>query len=705
MARFLLCLALLPLLSFSQTFNSHFKIDQLGYLPSDRKICVISDPQSGYNAPDPYTPGSTLEIRRQSDNAVVFTGTPSAWKNGITHTQSGDKAWWFDFSSFTTPGDYFIYDPSTSARSASFTIGYSVYNDALKHTLRFFYYQRCGTAKLTAHAGSNYTDVICHANSQQDPFCREVTQPNNAALQKDLSGGWHDAGDYNKYTNFTLAPLHYLLDAYEQHPSVFKDNYNIPESGNGVPDVLDEIKYELDWLLKMQNTDGSVLMKVSTAGFTGGSPPSTDTPQRFYGAAASSATRTAASVLAHASIIFSQLPALQTYAATLLYRAELAWTWLQNNPGTSNYPNTGFSSANPEISAYAQNAVSLTAAIYLYAATGNTSYRNFVDNNYTIQPIQWTYWYPFESVYQDALLYYCQTTGATASVVNTIRTNCITSVSSNNPDLLAGYNNNTDAYMAQMQDNDYVWGNNQFKCETGSILYNMVQYNLDIPNQLKYRNAAEGYLHYIHGLNPNGLLFISNAGSFGGDLFIKELYHGWFGDGTPFDGGVSPYIGPPPGFIPGGTNKNYAPDAAYTGPPIAPPQNQPVQKSYKDWNTSWPENSWEVTEVGIYVNAAYVKLLSKFADTTTTTSVQAILADGPEIYFYPNPSSGAIQVKGITFPCHYVLRDPSGRVCSQGLLEPGRPEIDLSRFATGVYLCQIQLSGHTVTRKLILNKP
>ena len=99
----LLLLLLIRTAAFSQTIDTHFKIDQLGYRPADKKIAVISNPQTGYNAPDPYTPGATLEIRRASDNAVVFSGNPVAWNGGATHVQSGDKTWWFDFSSITTP--------------------------------------------------------------------------------------------------------------------------------------------------------------------------------------------------------------------------------------------------------------------------------------------------------------------------------------------------------------------------------------------------------------------------------------------------------------------------------------------------------------------------------------------------------------------------------------------------------------------------
>jgi len=703
MKKFLYISLLLPFSSaFTQSIDNHFKLDQIGYKSNDRKICVISDPQIGYNAPDPYTPGPTLEVRKQFDNSSVFSGAPTAWNGGATHVQSGDKAWWFDFSSVTASDDYYIYDATNNKRSYTFTISNNVYNDALKYVVRFFYHQRCGVAKTLQYAGSNYTDVTCHAGSMQDLNCRDVTQPGNATLEKDLSGGWHDAGDYNKYTNFNFSTVHNLLDAYEQHPTVFKDDYNIPESGNGVPDILDEIKYELDWLLKMQNTDGSVLMKLSTQGFTGGSPPSSETQQRFYGPAASSATRTAASLFAHASIIYNTIPSLQTYSATLLTKAQSAWTWLQTNPGNSNYNNSGFSSMNPEVGVYDQDATSLTAAIYLYAATGNPSYRTFIDNNYNIQPLQWTYWYPFESTYEDALLYYCSTAGATSSVANIIRNNCITSVSTNNSDLLPAYNNNTDAYMAQMQDNDYVWGNNQFKCQEGSLLYNMVLYNLDAANQTKYRNAAEGYIHYLHGVNPHGLAFLTNANAFGGDNFTQEIYHAWFGDGTLYDGGANPYIGAPPAFIPGGVNKNYQPDAAYTGPPITPPQNQPVQKSYKDWNTGWPENSWEISEVGIYVNAAYVKLLSKFADSTAVTSVSTIFSEN-NFMIYPNPSTDHLNVIS-SEARNLLIYNLLGEQVGSHKLSVGKNQIDISRVKSGIYLCRISNGEFTKTEKIIIDR-
>ena len=73
-----------------------------------------------------------------------------------------------------------------------------------------------------------------------------------------MRGGWFDAGDTNKYVTFASHPLHQLLSAYTQNPAVWTDDFNIPESNNGVPDLLDEIRFELDWFQRMQDNDGGV---------------------------------------------------------------------------------------------------------------------------------------------------------------------------------------------------------------------------------------------------------------------------------------------------------------------------------------------------------------------------------------------------------------------------------------------------------------
>lgn len=609
----------------------HIRIDQFGYRPNDEKIAVIRQAATGFDAPDSFVPDATYEVRRQSDDAAVFSAAITAWGGGVEHTQSGDYVWWFDFSALTTAGEYYIYDTANNIRSESFWIQDEVYNDIMKEALRVLYYQRCGTPKSEPHVPAHWSDAACHVGSGQDYEALDITNP-IPSTAKDVSGGWHDAGDYNKYVPFAYAPVHHLLLAYEQNPTAFGDNNDIPESGNGVPDILDEVKWELDWLLKMQNTgggsnDGGVHIKVSVDNWQAASPPSADAAAHFYGPIHSASTRTACSMLAHAAVVFASIPSMTQYADTLRNRAIRAWNWTVVNPSTPIYNNAGFQSANPDFVTWNQSehdywhqSIKTCAAVYLYAATANTTYRTYFNNNYTaLQPYAWTYWYPFQPIFNETMLYYCNLSGASNTVKTNIKNNCIASVSANNADLLPAFINQTDAYRAYLKDDDYVWGSNTFKGQAAHLFQNMNYYGLDSGNAANYDNAAAGFLHFFHGINPQGYTFLTNMDAFGVEKSVNEIYHSWFGDGTDFDNAQTSLYGPPPAFMPGGINKNYAPDPDYYNPPyngtvamLSPPLSQPIQKSYRDWNSSWPENSWEISEIAIYTQASYIKLLSKF---------------------------------------------------------------------------------------------
>lgn len=634
--------------------DNHFKIDQFGYQTNAQKIAVISNPITGYNAANnAFTPSSTLEIRRVSDHVSVFSGTVTIWNGGATHDQSGDKIWWFDFSALTTNGEYYVYDASQNKRSFAFEIRQDVYKNVLKHAVRAFFYQRCGIAKAVYFGGNKWNDVTaCHTHTNQDLDCRLVSNPSNASLAKNLSGGWHDAGDYNKYTNFTYEPLHDLLYAYQEKPAIWTDDFGLPESGNGVPDILDEIKWELDWLLKMQNANGSVLSKVSVTDFSATSPPSNDLAPRRYGEASTSSTLTAASVFAHAAIIFGSLPSQTSYTATLQNAAVNAWNWASANPNVV-YTNTGFQSANPERAAYDyQTALKLSAAAYLFALTNNTAYKTAFDANYgNSHLIQWTFAYPFESAYQDALLYYAFTAGATVSVANAIK-NAYTGSMQTTSENLPSFTGNTDAYRAYLKTADYTWGSNTTKGHKGSMYYSMVKYNLNNTNSALYENASRGFVHYFHGVNPIGKVYLTNLYDSKADSSINEIYHSWFGDGTVYDNALTSPKGPPPGFVPGGANPTYAPDPSYGGT-ISPPQNNPAQKSYKDWNTSYPQNSWTISEIGIYTQAAYVRAMSKFVENVPCHSSANI--NIPTVSSLTVQASGQIRGNNLIAPATGVI--------------------------------------------------
>ena len=599
---------------FAQAETDFIHIDQFGYRPNDEKIAVISNPKVGYNAGDAFAPGSTYEVKN-SAGTTVFTGDITAWDDGNTDASSGDQCWHFDFSPVTDAGNYYVYDPVNQVQSYPFSISETVYQDVLKQSLRAFFYQRCGMPKAAPFAQADWTDGACHLGNNQDLACRLVTDAGNAATEKDLSGGWHDAGDYNKYVNYAFSPVHDLLAAYEENPTVWDDNLNIPESGNGIPDILDEIKWELDWLLKMQLADGSVLMKVSVPNFQTASPPSDDATARFYGPAQSSATRTACSIFAHAAIVY-QNAGLTAYANTLQTHAESAWTWLQNHSGYSDYDNSGFASSNPEVSHYDQDATSFAAAVYLFVLTNQATYQAYVDAHYgDIHAMNWTFWYPFESTYQDALLYYAACANGTASVQSDILSNFETSVKTNNAELLPAYQAFSSPYRAYVEANNYVWGSNKVKAHSALLFYNMITYDVDPVLQATYLKAAENYVHYLHGVNPQNLVYLSNMNAHGAEKSCTQIYHGWFADGSALD------LNPAPGFVPGGPNKDFDPPINTT---IAPPENQPNEKAYKDWNTSYPENSWEITEPADSYQAAYVKMLSKFATPSTPLPVNVV---------------------------------------------------------------------------------
>ena len=621
------------------TIDNHIKVDQFGYRCNDQKIAVISNPKTGYNSSSPFIPGTTTyQVKRWSDDVTVFSGTITQWNGGATDTQSGDAVWWFDFSSLTTPGSYYVYDATKNVGSYEFDINDQVYATVLMQCVRMYFYQRCGLTLTAANAGTGWAHTACHVATQQDKDCRLYSNP-VSSTSKVLSGGWHDAGDYNKYVNFAFGDLVDLLLAYEEMPSIWPDTYNIPESGNGVPDFLDEIKYELDWLLKMQQSDGSVLSIVGNACTgTGGatSPPSADANVRYYGPANTSAAFSAAAVFALAAIQYKSLgiPAMTTYATTLQTAAINAWNWGVANPSVTWYNNSNGNcyivSGEQEVGPYDLASRKVSAASFLYVLTGNTTYQTFFDANYSnVDLISEYYVSPYEMSYNDALLYYSKGASPTASVVSTINsryTGSITGI------YLPDFTSNTDPYRAYLSASNYVWGSNQVKAHTGNAFINMLTYNLDATNNTNYTNAASGYVHYIHGVNPTAYAYLTNMGSYGASNSITQIFHTWFCNGSALWGGVgiSTY-GPAPGYLPGGPDTYYAVDGCCpngcgstannnlcTASLVTPPLSQPVQKAYKDWNYPWPQDSWQVTEPDIGYQASWVRLLSKFVGGSCT---------------------------------------------------------------------------------------
>ena len=610
-----------------EPLSANIVVDQFGYRTADEKIAVIKSPQTGFDK-GAFTPGATYALVDGHSGAKVLEAAPAAWNAGATDTSSGDKAWWFTFTSVTTPGDYYVLDVDKNVRSYTFTIGDQVYRDVLKQAVRMLFYQRAGQVKDAAHAGAGWTDAASFTGALQDGHVRLFSDKTNAATERDLHGGWYDAGDLNKYTSWTAGYVETLLRAYAENPTIWTDDYNIPESGNGVPDVLDEAMWGIAYLTRLQNSDGSVL---SIVGEPAASPPSAATGQSLYGPANTSATLATAAAFAAAARIL-KLPnnaSLNTAASGLLSRAQLAWTWAVANPNVQFKNNdsasgsSGLGSGQQETDDYGRLVYKLDAAAQLFAVTGDATYKTFFDANYQqLHLITQSYVSPWDVSGQDAALDYADAAGATAATVTQIKNTYLTGAKGGGN--LGAITSNKDPYLSYMQ--DYVWGSNATKSQVGNLFAAVVSHKLDATSNADMTRAASRYVHYIHGTNPLSLVYLTNMYAHGAENCANEMFHTWFADGSAqWDRvGTSTY-GPPPGYMPGGANPGYdwdaccpsgcggtANNAVCSSMSISPPKGQPQQKSYKDFNTAWPLDSWSVTEPSDGYQVAYIRLLSKF---------------------------------------------------------------------------------------------
>jgi hypothetical protein len=598
-------------------------VDQFGYRTADEKIAVIRSPQKGFDSGMSFTPGAKYALVDAHSSAKVHEAAPMPWKGEMTDTSSGDKAWWFDFSTVTTASDYFVLDETQNVRSDVFTIHDAIYRDVLAQAIRMLYYQRDGFAKDAQHAGAAWVDAAAHIGQ-----CYLYSDAAKT-LNKDLHGGWWDAGDFNKYTNWGAEDIIELLRAYEDNPAAFFDNYNIPESGNGVPDVLDEVRWELSFLTRMQSADGSVLSVVdepaAKAPSFGGSPdtsPSKVTDPCFYGPATTAASYSTAAAFAYASRIFKSVAAAATaypgFADDLATRAAKAWTWAKANPAVYFYNSqNSVAAGEQEVGAAGLPFKQLEASLYLFQLTGDTMYRTAFDANYTSTTlIGQGYTDAYHSGENEILLTYAKTTNATAAVAQAITSKFKAAAGSS--DNLGSVANSPDPYLAYL--NSYTWGSNQIKADQGNLLYDVVTYGVDPTNPDAVR-GAERYIHYVHGVNPLQIVYLSSMGDHGAAKSVTRFFHSWYQKGSNWDAvGVSMY-GPPPGYLTGGPNPGYNWDGCCPGncsgnscgsAPPSPPTGQPDQKSYKDFNDNWPLDTWQVTEPDDGYQAKYIRLLSKF---------------------------------------------------------------------------------------------
>jgi hypothetical protein len=583
--------------AFGQAVSPAIKLDHFGYRPADGKVAIFT-----------ANPGATVQVRDAVTSAVVFTVPADG--GGITPMGadgpgSFDTVWWVDFSPFAALGNYHLFSATVGGKSYDFTVRGDVHREVFRAALKSYFRQRCNTPKSPTHAGVWSDFTACHVGDVATAAAPGHTD--HGPL--DLTGGWHDAGDYNKYVwGDTGGAILFLLRAYERAPAAFSDDTGIPESGNRIPDVLDEVKWELDWLLKMQRPDGSVLSRMHVAGFASDSPPSVDTNPRFYEDPDAESDAVFVAVTALGSRVFAAA-GHTGYASRLRAAALATWTRVLSQPASEFRVwaaaelfrmDPTIASARPVVDLYHPNS---WAGVFLNVMSYDTQ----------------------------AALAYVETPGATAAVVANMRADISAQV-----DYIFSED---DLYRNGMPDWSYYWGSNSIRAGYGVFLLEAARLGqTGAQTAAQARAHALDILRFFHGQNPMRMVYLSNMSALGGEHSVWQFYHAWFGDswsaysrtnhigkpaaipepGYPYFAGVDNHgvsdnnasnFGPAPGILVGGPNKNYGGSSA---PPLGAVG---YNRFYRDWceqRQGAAPNTWEITENSIKYQAPYVNLASAF---------------------------------------------------------------------------------------------
>lgn len=598
------------------------RVDQFGYRPRATKIAVLVDPVEGFNATQELVPGKTYEVRSWADGKLMLSASPQAWNGGAVQASSGDRGYWLDFSALTSEGSYCLVDRENGLRSYRFDVGANIYKDVLRAAERVFYFQRANVAKQKPYAcvgDKCWLAAADYVGPGQDHQARSVRERNNPATARDLSGGWWDAGDVNKYVTFAQPAVHQLLTAYSERPGVFGDDSNIPESGNGLPDLLDELKVELDWLARMQPSDlgGGVLLKVGNVDHGDLIPERSHFPRFYYPGACSASTVAAASMFAHAALVFGGVTSQRAYADELVARAKRALQHFQSHPLRTDCDDGSILSGDADKTELEQLQTSVVAAVYLFALTGEASYAQLIAKDFkSLRPMQEDRWSSYDPEQGEALLFYAALPNAEPNVKRAILERKLSQARSVD---LYGMRPELDLYRAYMRPDSFHWAHNMVRANVGNT--NLELLSLVPPaEQRSYSERAEGLLHSFHGVNALGIVYLTNMYAYGAEKSANQIFHTWFRDGDPdYDDARRSRLGPAPGYVPGGPNHQYCEGRPQSLCFRSPLRREPPQKAYLDFNTGWDpaqqyDSSWELTEPGIYYQAAYVMLVSKFVN-------------------------------------------------------------------------------------------
>jgi endoglucanase len=562
--------------SFAQKVTD-VRLNQVGFYPDSPKLAVVVGEEKG-----PFV------IKDLKNNKVVFKGELGAIR---TSQHSGKKTRVADFSKFTRTGKYKI-EVSSQGQSGTFEIKENIHKPVAVAALKGFYYQRASTAlpekyagKWAREAGHADDKVLIHASAVSEG------RPENQVISS--TKGWYDAGDYNKYIVNSGIAMGTLLSLYEDYPAYFETfNADIPESNDAVPDLLDEVIWNLRWMLTMQDhADGGVYHKLTNPQFDGMVMPDKATKPRYVVQKSTAATLDFAAVMAQSVRIFkafeNKLPGLADSCTTAAVKA---WEWSKKNPELI-YDQDGMNKKfdpNVVTGTYGDKNVSdewIWAAAEMYALTGKKQYLEGIDFELN-KPLALPGWNQVKTLGYYTILRSASTLKPEGNLAEKVRESLLSYTNT----LLVDLEKQPYHTVMGKSARDYAWGSSSVAANQGIALLNAYS----ITKRSEYLDAAMGNLDYLLGRNATGYSFLTGFGT-------KQVMHPHHRISIA-DGIAEPI----PGLLSGGPNPGQQ-DKCKTYP------NNFADESFTDHDCSYASN-----EVAINWNAPMVYLAAAVDALMTT---------------------------------------------------------------------------------------
>lgn len=292
------------------------RLNQVGYFPNEEKVVVIE----GIN------PAGKIQVRNRQGKTVLKP-------RNIRQAQSpwGDKTRYVvDISDLKKEGDYEV---CVAGAKAPLRIARHALHDISVASLKLFYLIRSGVPIESQYAGP-YARPLGHADTQVlvHPSAASESRPEGTVISSPL--GWYDAGDYNKYVVNSAFSIGLMLGVYEENKAYFdRLQTHIPESKNQTADFLDEMMFNMLWLLTMQDpADGGVYHKLTTPNFEGFVMPKDCHQPRYVVAKSVTATLDFAAVMAQMARLMKGNADYPDFSAKAAEAAERAYLWALVHP-------------------------------------------------------------------------------------------------------------------------------------------------------------------------------------------------------------------------------------------------------------------------------------------------------------------------------------------------------------------------------------